>query len=70
MVRTRHVEPWDEAVALVFGALGLDLGGDDRLLDANLTLAEREKLIELIRRRCEDNIPTPYLLRGFPWPDL
>ena len=54
--------PWDEAVALVFGALGLDLEGDDRLLDANLTLAEREKLIELIRRRCEDNIPTPYLL--------
>lgn len=54
--------PWDEAIALVFGALGLDMEGDDRLLDANLTVAEREHLIELIRLRVEERIPTPYLL--------
>lgn len=54
--------PWDEAIALVFGALGLDLEGDDRLLDANLTLAEREHLIALVARRIDERIPTPYLL--------
>lgn len=53
---------WDEAVALVFGSLNLDLEGDDRLLDANLTMAERELLVRRVEHRVKDRIPTPYLL--------
>ena len=53
---------WDEAVALVFGSLNLELSGDERLLDANLTLTERELLVRRIEHRVKDRIPTPYLL--------
>lgn len=53
---------WDEAIALVFGSLNLDLEGDDRLLDANLTMAERELLVARIDQRVDDKVPTPYLL--------
>lgn len=53
---------WDEAVALVYGSLNLDLEGNDRLLDANLTMAERELLVRRVEYRVKDRIPTPYLL--------
>ncbi|MBE0507657.1 MAG: 50S ribosomal protein L3 N(5)-glutamine methyltransferase [Marinospirillum sp.] len=57
---------WDEALHLVLGSLHLPWDSDDRLLDARLTQLEREKLLELIRRRCEDRTPLPYLL-GESW---
>ncbi|WP_416886334.1 50S ribosomal protein L3 N(5)-glutamine methyltransferase [Marinospirillum sp.] len=57
---------WDEALHLVLGSLHLPWDTDERLLDARLTQLEREKLIELIRRRCEERTPLPYLL-GESW---
>lgn len=57
---------WDEALHLVLGSLHLPWDSDERLLDARLTQLEREKLVELIRRRCEDRTPLPYLL-GESW---
>lgn len=57
---------WDEALHLVLGSLHLPWDSDERLLDARLTQLEREKLLELIRRRCEDRTPLPYLL-GESW---
>ncbi len=57
---------WDEALALVFGAVYLPPDGDDRLLDACLTSAERERLAELIKKRVEQRIPVPYLV-GRAW---
>ncbi|SFX45567.1 50S ribosomal protein L3 N(5)-glutamine methyltransferase [Marinospirillum alkaliphilum] len=57
---------WDEALHLVLGSLHLPWDTDERLLDARLTQLEREKLLELIRRRCEQRTPLPYLL-GESW---
>ena len=54
---------WDEALALVFGALALPPDGDDRLLDARLTAHEHEKVLSLIHRRVHDRIPVPYLTK-------
>ncbi len=50
---------WDEALALVFGALALPPDGDERLLDARLTASEQEKVLSLIHRRVHDRIPVP-----------
>lgn len=57
---------WDEALALVFGAVHLPPDGDDRLLDATLTVAERACLKDLIERRVKDRVPVPYLV-GRAW---
>ena len=54
---------WDEALALVFGALALPPDGDERLLDARLTASEHEKLLSLIHRRVHDRVPVPYLTK-------
>jgi ribosomal protein L3 glutamine methyltransferase len=54
---------WDEALALVFGALSLPPDGDERLLDATLTEAERNHLTGLIRQRIHERIPVPYLTK-------
>lgn len=57
---------WDEAIHLVFGALSLPPAGDDRLLDAVLLPAERERLADLLYRRVAEREPVPYLL-GEAW---
>jgi len=57
---------WDEALALVFGAVNLPPNGDDRLLDARLTGPERARLLQLIRQRVEEHVPVPYLV-GRAW---
>lgn len=57
---------WDEALALVFGGVNLSPDADDRLLDATLTMNERYHLLELIRKRTDQRIPTPYLT-GLSW---
>ena len=54
---------WDEALALVFGALALPPDGDERLLDARLTASEQEKVLSLIHRRVHDRIPVAYLTK-------
>ena len=54
---------WDEALALVFGALALPPDGDERLLDAKLTSEERQLLSGLIDQRIHCRIPVPYLTK-------
>ena len=54
---------WDEALALVFGALSLPPDGDERLLDATLTVDERRHVLDLIQKRVHDRIPVPYLTK-------
>lgn len=59
-------DPWDEALALALHALALPHDSDPRILDARLTVAEREQVAELVRRRVEERIPVPYLT-GTAW---
>ena len=54
---------WDEALALVFGAVSLPPDGDERLLDATLTSDERRHVVDLIHKRVHDRIPVPYLTK-------
>lgn len=54
---------WDEALALVFGALALPPDGDERLLDSRLTTDERQLLLGLIDQRIHCRIPVPYLTK-------
>jgi ribosomal protein L3 glutamine methyltransferase len=54
---------WDEALALVFGALSLPPDGDERLLDASLTSDEQHYVLGLIHKRVHERIPVPYLTK-------
>ncbi len=54
-------DPWDEAVALVLHPLALEWDVDPRVLDARLTVDEREAVAELVRRRVEERVPSAYL---------
>ena len=54
---------WDEAVYLVLGALHLPWDVDPQALDARLTLAERQKLIGLVEKRVEQQVPVAYLVK-------
>jgi len=53
---------WDEAAWLVLDSLNLALDLDASLWGAKLTPSESRQVIELIRRRCLEHIPTAYLL--------
>lgn len=55
--------PDDEAVYLVFAALGLDFDCDEAELDAPLDEADCRRLDELIHKRIHARIPTAYLVR-------
>ncbi|EIF43200.1 N5-glutamine S-adenosyl-L-methionine-dependent methyltransferase [gamma proteobacterium BDW918] len=52
---------FDEARILVFHGLHLPLDMDPALLDARLTLVERQKVLALIQRRVEERLPAAYL---------
>ena len=54
---------WDEALSLVFGALHLPPDGDQRLLDSNVNLLERRKILGLVSRRIGERLPVPYLTK-------
>jgi ribosomal protein L3 glutamine methyltransferase len=53
---------WDEAVALVLGALHLPWDTDPAVLDARLLPLERQRVVALVRQRIEARTPLPYLL--------
>ena len=53
---------WDEAVALVLGALHLPWDIDPAVLDARLLGIERRRVVALVRSRIESRRPLPYLL--------
>lgn len=64
--------PWDEAVALVLGALHLPWDVDPAVLEARLLPMERMRIVALARGRIEKRLPLPYLLgeaffAGFPF---
>ncbi len=58
--------PWDEAVFLVLSVAELPLDADDGVLPHPLDEGAFARLQELLRRRIEEHVPTPYLL-GKAW---
>ena len=52
---------WDEAVYLTLHTLCLPLDRLEPFLDARLLPHEREALLDIYRRRCEDRLPAAYL---------
>jgi ribosomal protein L3 glutamine methyltransferase len=52
---------WDEAAYLTLHTLNLPLDRLDPFLDARLLPQERDALLEIYRRRCEDRLPAAYL---------
>jgi ribosomal protein L3 glutamine methyltransferase len=61
---------WDDAVFLVLRSLDLPIGQLDPFLDAKLLPSERLQLLSAIEQRCEQHIPTAYIvseawLQGF-----
>lgn len=56
----------DEALYLINAVIHLPPQGDERFLDARLTLAEREKIVALVERRAAERMPLPYLI-GEAW---
>lgn len=52
---------WDEAVYLTLHTLNLPLDRLDPFLDARLLPHEREALLDIYRRRCQDRLPAAYL---------
>lgn len=57
---------WDDARQLVLGALHLPFEVADAYLDCRLEEDEQQQLLELIRRRVEERVPTAYLI-GEAW---
>jgi ribosomal protein L3 glutamine methyltransferase len=57
---------WDEAVQLVMRTLHLPLENNTLFLDARLTLAERELILQRLSQRIDQRVPLPYLL-GEAW---
>lgn len=57
---------WDEAVSLVSQVLKLPEGVDAIILDAALTLAEKNLLLDALQQRIEQRLPTPYIT-GRAW---
>lgn len=58
--------PWDEAVYLVFSALGIPFDCDDKMLQYTLTGEEQAHLNALVRERIDSRIPVAYLV-GEAW---
>ncbi len=52
---------WDEAVYLTLHTLNLPLDRLEPFLDARLLAYERNALLDIYRRRCEDRLPAAYL---------
>ncbi len=54
---------WDEAVYLTLHTLNLPLDRLEPFLDARLLAHEREALLDIINRRCQERLPAAYLTR-------
>jgi len=52
---------WDEAVYLTLHTLNLPLDRLEPFLDAKLLAHERDALLDIYRRRCEERLPAAYL---------
>ena len=54
-------DAWDEAVYLTLHTLNLPLDRLEPFLDARLLPHEREQLLDIYTRRCQDRLPAAYL---------
>ena len=52
---------WDEALTLIFHLLHLPPEANQHVLDATLTIPERQLILRVVETRCLDRIPLPYL---------
>jgi ribosomal protein L3 glutamine methyltransferase len=52
---------WDEAAYLTLHTLNLPLDRLEPFLDARLLPQERDALLDIYRRRCEERLPAAYL---------
>ncbi|MDQ5915956.1 MAG: ribosomal protein glutamine methyltransferase, partial [Pseudomonadota bacterium] len=52
---------WDEAVYLLLHTLHLPLDRLEPFLDARLTRAERDAVLDIVERRVSDRVPAAYL---------
>ena len=52
---------WDEAAYLTLHTLNLPLDRLEPFLDARLLSSERDALLDIYRRRCEERLPAAYL---------
>lgn len=57
---------WDEAVQLVLGALKLPPDFDKSLMDCNLTIDEKKRILSLVHTRITKRLPLAYLF-GEAW---
>jgi ribosomal protein L3 glutamine methyltransferase len=57
---------WDEAVYLVFSALGLSFDEDDSIMTRPVTRGELERIRVLAKRRTDERLPVAYLV-GEAW---
>ncbi|WP_286237746.1 50S ribosomal protein L3 N(5)-glutamine methyltransferase [Neptuniibacter halophilus] len=61
---------WDEATQLVLAAVYLPWNANPQVLDGRLTLQEKRRVLEFIRKRAEERIPLPYITRESWFCDL
>lgn len=61
-----NASAWDEATQLVFNAVHLSWDTDAAVLDARLTQAEKERVLDFLRQRVELRRPLPYIT-GEAW---
>ena len=57
---------WDEAVYLVFSALGISFHEDDSIMSRPVTRGELERIRVLAKRRTDERLPVAYLV-GEAW---
>lgn len=58
--------PWDEALYLIAHGLNLSWQLAEQWQHTRLTRSERERIVDLLRQRIKENVPTPYLT-GEAW---
>src|SRR5262249_19899779 len=58
--------PWDEALALLCGRVGIAPEKLQFVMSARLTTRERRELVRLLERRIIQRVPVPYLV-GEAW---
>lgn len=61
---------WDEALVLVFHVIAFPLELAAKVINAKLTLHEREKIVDLLSQRIEQQIPLAYLTNHARYADL
>ncbi|MGL5335576.1 MAG: 50S ribosomal protein L3 N(5)-glutamine methyltransferase [Enterovibrio sp.] len=61
---------WDEAVHLILPTLHLPIDLDSKLCSSRLTTSERQRIVERVLQRINENVPVPYLTNRAYFCDL